>query len=295
MKLHIISGIFLLLLMGSACKKETVNLTTPPVGLGGDSTGITPEDVFIHDSLMVPYNIAVYYKWLPGQLDFPYAIAPPKAEKVVPLLKALLAVTFRPYNDQTGSILFLQKYLPKTLKLAGTGEYESNGSIILGQAEGGTSMTLYELNNFTKEAADSNTFKRIGHTMHHEFGHILNQNILVPSSFQLITPGYSGNWYNISDKEARMKGFITSYASSDPKEDFVEMVATMLIGADNGNAGYDDYEKILEDQTDGPGTPGYDAIKAKEAAVVDYYARSWSIDFYALQRKCRRALAAFYQ
>jgi len=295
MKLHIISGIFLLLIMGSACKKEKVNLTTPPVGLGGDSTAVTPEDVFIHDSLTVPYNIAVYYKWLPGQLDFPSAITPPRADKVVPLLKALLAVTFRPYNDQTGSILFLQKYLPKALKLAGTAQYLSNGSIILGQAEGGTSMTLYELNSFSPAVTDSNILKNIGHTMHHEFGHILNQNILFPSSFKQITPAYSGNWYNITDQEARAKGFITAYASSDPNEDFVEMVASMLIGASSGNSGYDDYEKILADQTGGPGTPAYEAIKAKEAAVVDYYARAWSIDFYALQRKCRRALAAYYQ
>lgn len=295
MKLHIISGIFLLLLMGSACKKEKVHLTTPPVGLGGDSTATTPEDIFIHDSLTVPYNIAVYYKWLPGQLDFPYEIVPPKAEKIIPVLKALLAVTFRPYNEQTGSTVFLRRYLPKTFKVAGSAQFESNGTIILGQAEGGTSMVLFELNNFTSQAKDSNTLKRMGHTMHHEFGHILNQNILVPPSFKQITPRYTGNWYNITDQEARMDGFITAYAESDPNEDFVEMVASMLIGADSGNDGYDDYEKILADQTDGPGTPGYEAIKAKEAAVVDYFARSWSIDFYALQRKCRRALAAYYQ
>ncbi|MEC5146447.1 substrate import-associated zinc metallohydrolase lipoprotein [Chitinophaga sp. 212800010-3] len=289
----------LLLLLGlvicGACKKEKVSLTTPPPGLGGDSTGTTPTDVFIHDSLTIPYNIAVYYKWTPGQLDFPYDMVPPIASKVTPSLKALLAVVFRPYNDQTGSTGFMRGYFPKTIKLAGSAEFQSNGSIILGQAEGGTEMLLYMLNYFTAAAKDSAILKQMGHTMHHEFGHILNQNILVPPTFKQITPHYTGNWYNVADQDARQNGFITAYAESDPKEDFVEMVATMLIGAQNGLSGFDDYEKIMAEQTGGPGSASYIALRAKEAAVVDYYARSWHIDFYALQARCRRALTAFYQ
>ena len=55
-----------------ACKKEKFTpLTTPPPGLGGDTWTQDSVDKFIYDSLTVPYNVAVYYKWLPGQLDFP--------------------------------------------------------------------------------------------------------------------------------------------------------------------------------------------------------------------------------
>lgn len=298
MKLNIFPNVLLILLLAtgwSACKKEKVHLDVIPVGLGGDSTATTLSDKFIYDSLTIPYNIAVYYKWQPGQLDFPYEIVPPKEEQVVPALKALLAISFAPYNDQTGSTVFLRKYLPKVLKMAGTGQYLSNGSIILGQAEGGTAMLLYEINSFSRLAKDSAILKEMGHTMHHEFGHILNQNIALPVSFRDITPAYTGNWYNISDQDARKNGFITAYAESDPREDFVEMVATMLIGGRNGLSGYDDYEKIMAEQTGGPGSPSYELLRAKEAAVVDYYARAWSIDFYALQARCRRALTAYFQ
>lgn len=297
MKTQIFPTLLLLLCLGigGACKKEKVNLTTPPPGLGGDSTNATPTDVFIHDSLTIPYNIAVYYKWTPGQLNFPSDIVPPKADKVIPSLKALLSVVFNPYNDQTGGTGFMRSYFPKTIKMAGSAKFENNGSMVLGEAEGGTEMLLYMLNYFTAAAKDSAVLKQMGHTMHHEFGHILNQNMLVPATFQQITPQYTGNWQNVQDQDARKDGFITAYAKSDPKEDFVEMVATMLIGAQNGVSGFDDYEKIMAEQTGGPGTASYIALRAKEAAVVDYYARSWHIDFYALQARCRSALTALYQ
>jgi hypothetical protein len=52
MKLNILSNAFLFLLLAgawSACKEEKLNITVPPVGLGGDSTAKTPTDIFIHD------------------------------------------------------------------------------------------------------------------------------------------------------------------------------------------------------------------------------------------------------
>ncbi|MDQ0106823.1 substrate import-associated zinc metallohydrolase lipoprotein [Chitinophaga terrae (ex Kim and Jung 2007)] len=298
MKIKIFTSLLLLAIMAlgwSACKKETLDVSEPPVGLGGDSTARNTTDQFIYDSLTVPYNVAVYYKWLPGILDFPFDIVPPKESQVIPALKALLAVAFRPYNAETGSTDFLRRYLPKTFKMAGSAQYESNGTMILGQAEGGTAMLLYQINYISNLAKDSNNIKQMFHTMHHEFGHILNQNVMFPVAFRTISTGYTGNWYNETDKNARRKGFITAYAMSDPAEDFVEMVASMLAGCDGGTYGYDDYETVLATQTDGPGTPGYDQIKAKEAMVVDYFAKIWHIDFYSLQRRCRRAFAAYIQ
>jgi substrate import-associated zinc metallohydrolase lipoprotein len=280
----------------SSCKKESFTpITTPPVGLGGDTWAKDDIDKFINDSLTVPYNVAVYYKWLPGQLDFPSDITPPDANKVVPMLKALLNVAYAPYNQQTGSTAFLRRYLPKALELAGSAEYLANGAKFLGQAEGGTAMLLYEVNYFSRLKADSNTFKQTMHTMHHEFGHILHQNVLYPVSFKTISTGYTGNWYNISDAEARTLGFITSYAQASPDEDFVEMISSMLSGGPNGpSGGYDEYEQLLV-QAGGPGSVGYQTIKTKEAVVVDYFTRVWNIDFYALRAKCRSAFVNYLQ
>ena len=280
----------------AACKKDSFTpLTTPPPGLGGDTWAQDSVDKFIYDSMTVPYNVAVYYKWLPGQLDFPSNITPPDASKVIPVLKALLNVAYAPYNQQTGSNVFLRRYLPKALEMAGSAEYLPNGARFLGQAEGGTSMLLYEVNYFSRKKVDSNSFKQMMHTMHHEFGHILHQNVLYPVSFKTISTGYTGNWYNISDAEARTLGFITSYAQAAPDEDFVEMISTMLAGGEGGpSGGYDEYEALLT-QTGGPGTTAYATIKQKEAVVVDYFQRVWTVDFYALRAKCRTAFVNYLQ
>jgi len=232
-----------LLTAAASCKKDNFTpLTTPPPGLGGDTWAQDSTDKFIHDSLTVPYNVAVYYKWLPGQLDFPSEITPPDEAKVIPMLKGLLNVAYAPYNQQTGSTAFLRKYLPKALEMAGSAEYLANGAIFLGQAEGGTAMLLYQVNLFSRLKADSNTFKQTMHTMHHEFGHILHQNVLYPASFKTISTGYTGQWYNVSTIDALQSGFITSYAMSAPDEDFVEMISTMLAGGPNDATGnYDEY------------------------------------------------------
>jgi len=280
----------------SSCKKDSFTpLTTPPVGLGGDNGPKNAIDQFIHDSMTVPYNVAVYYKWLPGELDFPSAITPPDESKVIPICQALLNVAYAPYNQQTGSTTFLRHYLPKALELAGSAEYLANGAIFLGQAEGGTAMLLYTVNDYSRLKQDSNTFKQTMHTMHHEFGHILHQNVLYPVAFKTISTGYTAQWYNIPDATARQSGFITAYAQSAPDEDFVEMISSMLSGGPNGpSGGYDEYEQLLT-QTGGPGSTGYQTIKAKEAVVVDYFQRVWNIDFYALRAKCRTAFVNYLQ
>ena len=279
----------------TACKKDTVDLTVPPVGLGGDTWAQDSTDTFIYDSLTVPYNIAVYWKWDPGQLDFPADIVPPEESKVIPMLKGLLNVCFAAYNEQTGSETFLRHYLPKTYELAGSAEYEPNGSIILGQAEQGTAMLLYLVNYYSRLVQDSATFKQLMHTMHHEFGHILHQNVLYPAAYKTITAGYNANWFNVAEADARVAGFITSYAEAAPNEDFVEMIATMLAGGPDGpDGGYDEYEQLLT-QTGGPGTSGYAEIKAKEAIVVNYFQQVWNIDFYALRAECRTLFVNYLQ
>ncbi|MFT3932473.1 MAG: putative zinc-binding metallopeptidase [Chitinophagaceae bacterium] len=293
--LKILTLAMLVVVLLASCKKDDFTpLTTAPPGLGGDTWAKDSVDKFIYDSLTVPYNVAVYYRWQPGQLDFPYNIEPPDAAKVIPALKALLNVAYAPYNQQTGSTTFLRRYLPKALEMAGSAEYLPNGAILLGQAEGGTAMLLYQINYFSRLKKDSAAFKQMMHTMHHEFGHILHQNILYPTSFKTISTGYTGEWFNIADATARTQGFITAYAMAGPDEDFVEMISSMLAGGPSGPTGYDEYEKLLT-QAGTTTSTGYLTIKQKEAVVVDYFQRVWNIDFYALRAKCRNAFVNYLQ
>jgi substrate import-associated zinc metallohydrolase lipoprotein len=278
-----------------SCRKdENGSLTTTPNGLGGDTWNKTNVDQFIYDSLTKPFNIAVKYRWDAWELELDKTLVPPDTSKVIPTLKGLIAVAFNPYIQHTGNSELLRKYAPKNFVLVGSPQYNYNGTITLGQAEGGTKITLYLINSFSRLKKDSASFKQMIHTIHHELSHILHQNVAIPISYKTITGNYTATWFNVSDLNARLQGFITAYAMAAPEEDFVEMVASILVGGPNGPTGYDNYEKLLT-QAGAVTTAGYLNIKAKEAMVVDYFAKTWKIDLYDLQTKCRAALAGYLQ
>lgn len=279
----------------SSCRKDVNgSLDTPPYGLGGDTWEKTNVDKWIYDSLTVPFNIAVKYRWDAWELALDKTLVPPDTAKVIPSLQGLLAVAFTPYIQHTGSRDLLRQYAPKNFVLVGSPQYDYNGTITLGQAEGGTKITLYLINYFSRLKKDSASFKQMIHTIHHELGHILHQNVMFSTNYKIITGGYTATWFNVSDASARTQGFITAYAMAAPEEDFVEMISSMLVGGPNGPTGYDNYEKLLTQAGATTSTP-YLNIKAKEAIVVDYFAKTWHVDFYDLQAKCRAALAGYLQ
>jgi substrate import-associated zinc metallohydrolase lipoprotein len=289
-------AIVMVLTLVSSCRKdENGSLDTPPLGLGGDTWEKNNLDKWIYDSLTTPFNIAVKYRWDAWELELDKTLVPPDTAKVIPSLQGLLAVAFTPYIQQTGNRELLRRYAPKNFVLVGSPQYNYNGSITLGQAEGGTKITLYLINYFSRLKKDSASFKQMVHTIHHELGHILHQNVSFSTNYKNITPGlYTATWFNISDASARTQGFITAYAMAAPEEDFVEMISSMLVGGPNGPTGYDNYEKLLTQAGAATSTP-YLNIKAKEAIVVDYFAKTWNIDFYGLQAKCRAALGGYLQ
>ncbi len=182
--------------------------------------------------------------------------------------------------------------------MVGSSQYNMDGTITLGTAEGGRAIELYTLNDFRVNwmpgyvPADSANVKMMFHTIQHEFAHIMNQTIMYSPDFKRISVGkYTANWVNYSDVDAQKRGFITAYGMSAPDEDFVEMVATMLM---EGRAGFD---RIVNNITEpgGDGTPPETAraiLRQKEAMVVEYYRNSWGINFYNLQARTRAALVA---
>jgi hypothetical protein len=77
---------------------------------------------------------------------------------------------------------------------------------------------------------------------------------------------------------------------SAPDEDFVEMIAMMLI---EGKAGFDTIVNSIPAGTSINGITRADAIaklRKKEAMVVAYYKDVWGIDFYSLQLRVRAAV-----
>ena len=297
----VLSYLCIVLLLNSCKKSENLGSVDDIPGLGGDTWGKGPIDTWIYSNLTKPFNISVKYKWDQFELELNKNLVPPMEEKIVPVMEAVKKVWIDTYIAEAGDV-FMKTYCPKFFVLCGSASWNTDGTITLGTAEGGRKIVLYVLNDFRTKAmadfraSDSMGIKQMFHTIEHEFGHILHQNVLYPDDYKRITPGfYTANWNNVSDNAARRDGFVTAYAMSAPDEDFVEMISSMLSGGSNGpSGGYDEYEALLT-QTGGPSSAGYKTIKAKEAVVVDYFQRVWNINFYALRAKCRSAFVNYLQ
>lgn len=300
--MKLVKPFFFILMLSSfvSCKKEDplniADVNNIP-GLGGDTWVAGSIDKWIFDSLTVPYNIEVKYKWDQFEFDLDKTLVPMKEEKVIPVLSAIKKVFLEAYTAEAGSI-FMKKYAPKNYDLVGSGSYNSDGSVKLGTAEGGRKVILYQLNYFrTKQMtgyvpADSVVLKEIFQTIHHEFGHILHANILYPPDYSRISKSlYTTDWGNYTLAEANQNGFVSSYAMSIPDDDFVEMIAEMLTG---GRAGFDKIVNSIPTGTSTLGTTQAVAkknLRDKEAIIVNYYKQAWNIDFYSLQLKTRAAVA----
>jgi substrate import-associated zinc metallohydrolase lipoprotein len=294
---------FLLLLLSLAfvaCKEENLGNVEEVSGLGGDKWVPGPIDKWIDDSLVAPYNISVSYKW--DQFEYgelTKILTPTDESKVIPMMSAICRTWIAPYLEVAG-LEFFNRYSPKFFILSGSYRYNSDGSFVAGQAEGGRKVILLGANYFKVKGMegydpgrDSTYVKMIViRAIQHEFGHILHQNIMYPSEYRQISKGkyQGGNWINYDDGTALRDGFITSYAMSGFDDDFVEMIAIMLV---EGKAGFDKIVNSIPEGTSDNGTTkaqAQQALRSKEAAVVDYYKKAWKIDFYALQAASKRAL-----
>ncbi len=296
---HINILTFLLLCCAlAACRRdEKLDDVNDIPGLGGDTWAPGPIDIWIKDSLTTPLNVAVKYKWDQGELDYTHTLVPPKEEKIIPVLSTIRRAWLKPYEAEAGE-LFVKRYVPKFFVLVGSASYNTDGTITLGTAEGGRKIVLYVLNDFrTKSMAgyvptDSFGVKQMFHTIEHEFGHILHQNAMYPDEYKRISVGmYTSNWNNVSDADARADGFVTAYAMSAPDEDFVEMIAMMLV---EGKQGFDNLVNSITQPGPGGTTPGQAKarLRQKEAIVVKYFAEAWKINFYSLQTRTRTAIDA---
>ncbi|MFD2033669.1 putative zinc-binding metallopeptidase [Belliella marina] len=255
------------------------DLSKPILGLEGDVWEKTEIDHWLDENFLVPYNVEVKYRWDASELAIDRTLVPPQEERVIPIMEVVKEGWIDVYNKETQEA-FIKRYAPKQYQLVGSPQYNSNGTITVGQAEAGRKVVLFRVNQF--ERSNRTMVKRTLKTIHHEFAHILHQNIMYAPEYKEITPGaYTASWNTLSDAQAREMGFITPYSSSSPDEDFVEMIAIMLT---EGKLGY---ENILA----GISSPqAVQALRRKEEIVVTYFKQVWDIDFYKLQETTTLAI-----
>jgi substrate import-associated zinc metallohydrolase lipoprotein len=240
-------------------------------------------DKWIYDNFVVPLNLEVKYRWDDSEVEIDKKLVPAEESQVIPFLEVVKKVWIEPYTDKTvvPDETFLKRLSPKQIVLVGSLNYNSDGTITLGTAEGGRKIVLYEVNGFSK--TNKEQVLRMLHTMQHEFGHILHQNKLYPAEFKKITPAYTKTWNNYDLETCNKEGFITQYARSSPDEDFVEMIAAMLTMS---KTEFDNMVKAIK------WADGRNKIREKEQFVVAYYRDKYGIDIYALQQRIADAMAS---
>lgn len=225
------------------------------------------------------YNVEMLYKLDDNATDPNYNVVPVSIGKADTIAHLALYLWYDVY-DSVVSPTFLLEYGPKIIQLIGSAMINAaQGTEKLGYAEGGNKITLLKINEMetdNMEQLNEYIFK----TMHHEFSHILHQKKAYPKEFGLITPeDYDPNrWQDRSNYEAWQLGFVSPYASSQTREDFVETIANYIVKTDA------DWKFMI----DNAGETGAGYINQKLDMVRTWLAEKWEIDLDRMRREVQK-------
>lgn len=196
-----------------------------------DRTAYTfPLDTFCKVTYQEPYNLRYLYKMQDISSNMDYNLVPISYDKAIDFAVLCKYLWFESYSKVVGDD-FLKTYSPRIIHLYGSPCYNpASNTEVLGLAEGGKKITLMKGNEMNINDIDKLN-EQFFKTMHHEFSHILHQNKLYPTAFNLISNGkYSPfDWQNTHDSIAVSTGFITPYGSSGVAEDWVEILANYIV------------------------------------------------------------------
>lgn len=259
--------LFLAIFLYSSCQKEVVKKVDFSNYNDDDPQTNTALDAWLKTTFLDEYNIDVVYRYNRYYHDAERNVTPIYVDKVKPAMTAVLESYILPYRKVAGET-FIKRYVPKEWVLFGSPSLATDGTGVAGTAAAGRRVTLYSLNT------QSPNFGVL--VIHHEFTHILNQLVAIPTDFESISKAdYNADWAKIPADTAKKYGFVTSYAMGKYTEDYAEVAAHLLV---KGQAWYDNYAS-------GSSTLGKTKLKQKEANVVNYFTTGLKVDFRALQKE----------
>ena len=244
-------------------------------------------DLWLESNFVNPYNIQIKYRYDLNETSFSYYTIPADYDCSVILAHLIKYLCVDSYDEAAGS-LFTRHYFPKLFVFIGEWEYNNAGTIRLGTAEGGKKITLSGVNyipsvmnlqwgdHISSPAANLNHYYI--KTIHHEFTHILNQTKDYPTEFKQITPNdYVQDSWNSSEytPEHLYKGFITTYARKEDREDFAELLSVYVT---NTPQQWEAWMEAASVDADGEPASGRDIIESKIEIVKNYMKDSFNID-----------------
>lgn len=238
-------------------------------------------DKWLYNNFVTPYNIEIQYRYNDNESDMQYYDVPADSAQSVELAHIIKYTCVDAYTQAAG-MTFTRTYFPKLFSFLGEFEYENNGNIKLGTAEGGKKIRLLGVNHLdqflTNRAGLDEYYLK---TIHHEFVHIVNQTKDYPREFDKVTAnGYVNDaWSSETYESGYLKrGFITDYSQKEAREDFAEMVSTYVTKTPaewnallRQSITYNSAGKVTS-------TEGYDALVKKLDICKQYYKESFGID-----------------
>ena len=188
-----------------------------------------PLDTFLKVTYLEPYNMRFIYRMEDIGSDMTKNLTPASYEKSVELA-VLLKYLWTGVYEKYAAPEFLKVNAPRIIHVIGSKNLNpSQGTETLGEAGGGLKISLFNTNNLNVADVDMLNEYFIK-TIHHEFGHILDQTHIRPTSFNLISRSQydASTWTQTPDSMAAGRGFVSPYASSAPGEDWVEVLAMYI-------------------------------------------------------------------
>lgn len=244
-------------------------------------------DKWLKTNYVDTYNIRFNYRYSDKETNNSYNLAPASIEKAEALAIMMKHVWLDAYKEVMGEE-FVKTYAPRVMQLIGSAAYNSSGSIVMGTAEGGLKVTLYNVNvidldnpiidsespfvDKSKGTYDLNYW--FFHTMNHEFCHIMTQKKNYSTDFQTVSAASykSSDWVNLNDSDAPALGFVSGYASSEYNDDFAEIFSQYVTHSEEA------WQKILAAGVNGTDTSGRDAILQKFEILKEYFSGTWNMD-----------------
>lgn len=260
------------LLVSVSCSKEKIKDIDFDKYNDDDPQTDTELDKWLTTNFLDEYNIKVIYRYNRYYHDVERNVTPPRLDAVRPTMTSVLDGYLKPYRKVAGDA-FIKNMSPKEWILFGSVSIASDGTAYAGTASAGRRVNLYGINNYQPYSA-----LRV---IHHEFVHILNQLVAIPSDFEIISKqDYKATWDQTPADTAKKYGFVTSYASGSYTEDYAETASHLLV---NGQAWYDRYANSSSEY-------GKKNLKLKEQNVEGYFNDKLNVDFRELQMEIQKYL-----
>ena len=270
MKRNLYIFILAIVALGMASCKEDKFTDTIFVDPVEDTEAYTKTfDAWLKKYYTDKYNVEFIYKLDDNATDPNYNVVPVSIGKADTIAHLALYLWYDVY-DSIVSPTFIKEYGPKIIQLIGSAMINAaQGTEKLGYAENGNKITILKVNKMeTNNLSQMNEY--IFKTMHHEFAHILHQQKNYPKEFGLINPEDMdpNRWQDRSYQEAWELGFVSPYASSQVREDFVETIANYIVKTDA------DWNNMISKA----GKSGAEKITQKLEMCRTWLAEKWDID-----------------